>query len=237
MAIDARGVVARRKFRESRRGRRIVLAAAAGRLLVLARFGRLQQGETKFPFGGGNLLSLRRQRRNPAIGRIDNQRRARAGALHGHEHLVVGAGDVEPRSRAPHACRGRAAPIAARSNSARCASVKNSWFAYLAERCRGVSVSSVQMPCRSGSPQGVFSAGARRRAGSRRSLSRRPRDGHRNDGADSGPAMATVIIEPENLSRMMVSFALQLCDCDGIARKPRADVDGSILRQRVRMQG
>src|SRR4051812_34911329 len=47
-----------------------------------------------------------------------------------------------------------------RSNSARCSSVKNSWFANLGERCRGVSVSSVQIPCRSGSPQGVVSAGA-----------------------------------------------------------------------------
>src|SRR4051794_28759877 len=43
----------------------------------------------------------------------------------------------------------------AASNSARCASVKNSWDAYLAGRCSGVSFSSVQMPCRSGSPQGV----------------------------------------------------------------------------------
>src|SRR5438552_5291035 len=45
--------------------------------------------------GGGQLLSLWRQRRQPAIGRIDNQRCARAGALHGREHRVVGAGDVE----------------------------------------------------------------------------------------------------------------------------------------------
>src|SRR4051794_18131718 len=43
----------------------------------------------------------------------------------------------------------------ATSNSARCASVKNSWDTYLAGRCSGVSFSSVQMPCRSGSPQGV----------------------------------------------------------------------------------
>jgi len=55
----------------------------------------LQKGETKFPIGGCNLLSLWRQRRKPAIGRIDNQRRARAGALLGGEHRVVGAGDVE----------------------------------------------------------------------------------------------------------------------------------------------
>ncbi len=48
-----------------------------------------------------------------------------------------------------------------RSNSARCASVKNSWFANFGERWNGVSVSSVQMPCRSGSPHGVFSVVAK----------------------------------------------------------------------------
>jgi hypothetical protein len=32
-----------------------------------------------------------------------------------------------------------------RSNSSRCASVKNSWFANFGERWNGVSVSSVQM--------------------------------------------------------------------------------------------
>jgi hypothetical protein len=40
--------------------------------------GRLQQSETKFPIGGGRVLSLWRLRRNPAIGRINNQRRARS---------------------------------------------------------------------------------------------------------------------------------------------------------------
>src|SRR5258707_15057641 len=44
------------------------------------------------------------------------------------------------------------------SSSSRCASVKNSWLAYFGGRCKAVSNSSVQMPCRSGSPQGVFSA-------------------------------------------------------------------------------
>jgi hypothetical protein len=46
----------------------------------------------------GRLLSLRRQRRNPAIGRIDNFRRARPGMLRGKERR----GDVwntDPRSR------------------------------------------------------------------------------------------------------------------------------------------
>src|SRR5207244_7482191 len=46
LAIHARGVVAGRQLRESRRGRRIVLAAVARRLLVFARLGRLQQRET-----------------------------------------------------------------------------------------------------------------------------------------------------------------------------------------------
>src|SRR6202162_3075980 len=74
----------------SRRARWTVFPSATGRLLVLAGLGRLQQGETKLPLRGGNLLSLWRQRRNPAIGRIDNQRRARAGALEGHKYIVIG---------------------------------------------------------------------------------------------------------------------------------------------------
>src|SRR5438105_6326453 len=94
VTVHARGVVARRKFRESRRLRRIVFASVTCRFLVFARLGRLQEGNTKFPFGGGNLLSLWRQRRKPAIGRLDNPRCARAGALQGREYLVVGAGDV-----------------------------------------------------------------------------------------------------------------------------------------------
>src|SRR5690349_4445932 len=44
-----------------------------------------------------------------------------------------------------------------RSNSARSASVKNCRLPYLALRWNGVSYSTVQMPCRSGSPQGVLS--------------------------------------------------------------------------------
>ena len=186
MAIDARGVVARRKFRASRRGRRIVFAAAARRLLVLARLGRLQQGETKFPIGGGNLLSLRRQRRNPAIGRIDNQRRARAGVLHGHEHRVVGAGDVDARSRAPHA-------LSRPSSADRCSIqfcplrlgekfLVRILGGALQGRVGFVGPNALQV----GFAPGRFQRWGRRRGGSRRSLSRRPRDGHRNDGADSG---------------------------------------------------
>src|SRR5947208_1679577 len=103
MAIHARGVVARGKLCAPRRGRRIVLAAGTVPVLVLASLGRLQQGETKSPFGGGELLSLCRHLWNPAIGRIDNHRRARAGVLPGYEQLVIGAADVElgPALRTP----------------------------------------------------------------------------------------------------------------------------------------
>src|ERR1700676_2392762 len=55
LAVHARGVVAGRTFRASWRGRRVVCPAAAGRQLALARFSRLQQGETKLPIRGSNL--------------------------------------------------------------------------------------------------------------------------------------------------------------------------------------
>src|SRR6266850_6204127 len=48
MAIHSPGgVVAGSSFRTPRRGRRIVFPALTGRLLVLARLGRLQHGETE----------------------------------------------------------------------------------------------------------------------------------------------------------------------------------------------
>ena len=115
---------------------------------------RLRTGS---PVSTGAALGLRRQRRNPALGRIDNLRGARADALHGQEYRVVGAGDVALgpalQTPVPSSSAARAA-----SSSVRCAAVKNSWVAYLADRCNGVSVSSVQMPCRSSSPQGVVNA-------------------------------------------------------------------------------
>jgi hypothetical protein len=55
----------------------------------------LQEGETKFPICGGQLLGFCRQLWNTAIRRIDNHRRARAGVLPWHEHLVVGPADVD----------------------------------------------------------------------------------------------------------------------------------------------
>src|SRR6266404_3121452 len=60
IAVHALGVVARWKVGASRRGRRIILAAATARRLAFACLGRLQQGETEVPVGGSGLLSLRR---------------------------------------------------------------------------------------------------------------------------------------------------------------------------------
>src|SRR5262245_22033289 len=94
VAIDAAGVVARRTLGVTRRRRRIVFAATAGGRPILARRGRLQQSKTEVPIGGDSLLSVRRQRWNPATGRIDNQRRAGAEALEGEEHGIVAPGDV-----------------------------------------------------------------------------------------------------------------------------------------------
>jgi hypothetical protein len=34
-------------------------------------------------------------------------------------------------------------------------------------------------------------------------------------------AMATIVIEPESLSRMMISFCLAACDCNAIPHKPK----------------
>src|SRR5712671_3938359 len=95
------------------------------------------------------------------------------------------------------------------SNSARCASVKNSWFAYLAGRCRGVSNSSVQMPCRSGSPQEVFSAGAvAEAAGAWADVPVMDAD---MAAPTAAATIATVIVEPEKRSSMIISFRLAWC--------------------------
>src|SRR5260370_11887843 len=97
------------------------------------------------------------------------------------------------------------------SNSARCTSVKNSWFAYLGERCKGVSDSSVQMACRSGSPHAVFNADAEVAAGAEVFA------GTAGDCAEirvmeteivaatATVAIAAVIIGRENQVRMMFS--------------------------------
>ena len=94
--------VAWRRFRASRRRGRIVLSPGTGWIFDLASLGRLQQGEAKFSVNYVGLLSLRRQRRNPAIGRINDARRARAGASRKRP----------ARCRAPHACPCRPAPPA-----------------------------------------------------------------------------------------------------------------------------
>src|SRR5258708_22064745 len=67
MAIHARRVVARSKFRHSRRRGRIVFAATAGHRLAPARLGRLQQRKTEFPVGAGRLLGLRPPRPPPPL--------------------------------------------------------------------------------------------------------------------------------------------------------------------------
>jgi hypothetical protein len=86
--------------------------------------------------------------------------------------------------------------------------VKNSWFAYLAGRCKGVSNSSVQMPCKSGSPQGDFSAAAAgavpEAAGPWASVPTTDK----KITPTAAPAMENSLIEPKNISRMMVSFSV-----------------------------
>src|ERR1700674_1750376 len=109
------------------------------------------------------------------------------------------------------------------SNSARCASVKNSWFAYLAGRCRAVSNSSVQMPWRSGSPQGVVSGGAGAGAGALTEAAGAWADVGVTDTETAAPtavaAMASVIVEPEKRSSMMASFCLGVGDCIGLGSR------------------
>jgi hypothetical protein len=41
-------------------------------------------------------------------------------------------------------------------------------------------------------------------------------------------AMAALIIEPENLLRMMISFSLAACSCNGIP-EPRAGADAAFF--------
>src|SRR5215467_10605717 len=93
------------------------------------------------------------------------------------------------------------------SSSARWAWVKNSWYPNLGERCRGVSVSSVQMPCRSGSPHGVINDGTG--VGAVPETAGVWAEAGVTDTEMTAPTMvatlATVIIELESLSRMMIS--------------------------------
>src|SRR4051794_4533300 len=67
MAVDAAGVIARRRLIAQRGRRRIVFASrTSDRVLGLAGLGRLQQSKPIFTLGRGDLLSLRWQRRASA---------------------------------------------------------------------------------------------------------------------------------------------------------------------------
>src|SRR5207244_12474293 len=80
--------------------------------------------------------------------------------------------------------------------------------ACVGERCMGVAVSCGQVPWKSGSPQGVFSAGAvTGAAGAGAGV--RVMDTEMT-ALTAAAAMATIIIEPEKRSPMMVSCCLQL---------------------------
>src|SRR5215469_6990163 len=97
-----------------------------------------------------------------------------------------------------------------RSNSARSASVKNSRLAYVGERWKGVSFSSVQMPCRSGSPHGVFSDWPSACVRVITPALRAPA---------AATAIAAVMVNPESRSRMFVSSLERIgLDADKIRR-------------------
>src|SRR4051812_46729364 len=93
--VHACGVVARGLLLAPCRRRRIELAAGASGQPKLAGLRRLHQRQPELAIRGGDLLRLRRYRRDTAVGRIDDRRRALAGALHGTELVVVGAGDIQ----------------------------------------------------------------------------------------------------------------------------------------------
>ena len=94
VAIIPSGDITRRWCLAQRRGFGIVFSACAGRLLILAGPSRLQHCEPEFPFRGGDLLCFRRQRRDPSIGRIDDQRGACPDRLDGEEHRIIRAGHI-----------------------------------------------------------------------------------------------------------------------------------------------
>ena len=77
-------------------------ATSAAARLVLAVWGGLEEGEPKRQFGLLPFLSLRGERRNPAVGRVYNQRRPPARSSHRHKHRVVRTADIRcgPRLRA-----------------------------------------------------------------------------------------------------------------------------------------
>ena len=185
VAIHACSVVAGSRLRASRRGHRIVFAAAAGRRLVPAGLGRLHQGEAKFPLGGGRLLGLRRQRRNPAIGRIDDPRRAQPGVLPGYEQRHCRRRRRRVRSRVPRDCPCRPAPSAPYPIRPLCLGEEflvGPFGGALQRRVGFVGPNALQV----GFAPGRLRRRGWRRGGGRRCLRRRPRNGHRNDRADGG---------------------------------------------------
>src|SRR5215467_2405800 len=105
IAVHAYGIVARWQIGVPRRGRRVILSAVTSRRFALARFGRLQQGETEFPVGGSSGASLWQQWRKPAIGWVDNQRGTLTDTLVGQEYCVV------VRTRDVELCSGLCGPL------------------------------------------------------------------------------------------------------------------------------
>src|SRR5262245_35757550 len=96
--LPSRRVIAGRRLVPTWRRLRIVFDDRASALLVLAGLRRLQQSEAEFPLRGGGFPYLRRQRWNPTIGGIDDQRGARADMLDRQEFRIVGPGHVALRA-------------------------------------------------------------------------------------------------------------------------------------------
>ena len=105
-AVQATNVVVGRRLVEPRRGRP-VRATGAGARLVLAGWRGLQEGELKRSFSLLPFLGLRGERRNPAVGRVHNQRRPPARSPHRLKHRVVRTADIRlgPRLRTRVASR------------------------------------------------------------------------------------------------------------------------------------
>src|SRR5262249_2791926 len=97
VAVPALRVVGRRLLVELLRDRTLLPPPAAVHL-VLARVGVLKERQTELAVKAVPLLHLRRQRRDAAVWRIDDERRPSARRFDGGEHRVVRAGDVLPAS-------------------------------------------------------------------------------------------------------------------------------------------
>ena len=96
MAIHARGVVARRRIVAPRRRLRIVFAARRRRRICFCRFRSpaAARGGSRVPSAAIFCASGVSGGMRP-FGGSTIMRGARAGALHGHEHRAIGAGDIE----------------------------------------------------------------------------------------------------------------------------------------------